>query len=131
MSYPFISVLYPLTVFSVTVYSISFPPSYFGRSVKLYSQLVSAVALASFTFFPFARRFTVISFGRFPSWLSPSFQVFFPLISVVSGVWLFSILIFPISLLSISVVYPSTSVTSFTSYFMSFPFAFLGSFVHV
>ena len=85
MLYPSILVVvYPSTSFSVTVYVISVPFSYFGKSVNVYVHFPSLFALTAvtscdFTLFPFANRFTVIFSGPFPSWLSASSHVFVPL----------------------------------------------------
>ena len=65
---------------------ISDPLSYLGRSVKLYFQLSFFETFFEATSLPFARSLTVISGALFPSWLSASFHVFVPLISIVSGV---------------------------------------------
>ena len=83
---PLISAVYPATASSVTVYLISLRwLSYLGRFLKLYSHLPVASAVTSFVciLLPFERRLTVILFGRLPSLLLASSQVFSPETSVV------------------------------------------------
>ena len=85
ISKPLIVVSYPSTVSSLTVYSISLPSLYFGKSVNEYFHPSASVTIFVSTTSPSANKLTVIDSGRLPSWLSASFQVLAPLTSVVSG----------------------------------------------
>ena len=130
---PVISVVYFSTSFSVTVYTISFPFSNFGKFSNTYDQFPCSSAFTStvvFTF-PSVNKFTYISSGLYPSWSFASFQSLLTSILPVSftnsGVCVFVITNPSATLPVISVVYFSTSF-SVTVYTISFPFSNFGKF---
>jgi len=133
--FPVVSVLYdtvyPSGTTSSTEYVISFPLSYFGRSVHVFLQLFSAFSFArSPKLCPFAFSCTCTSLGRLPSWFSPSFHTFSTLYVVFSVSYVFVIIVFPFELVLYDAAYPS-GTTSSTVYVISFPFSYFGKFVHV
>ena len=85
ISKPLIVVSYPSTVSSLTVYSISLPSLYFGKSVNEYFHPSASVTVFVSITSPSASKLTVIDSGRLQSWLSASFQVFLPDTAVTSG----------------------------------------------
>ena len=91
---PFVSVVYPSTGSSVTVYTISLPFAYFGLFVNLcvHSSPVP-VNVADSTSSPFANKWTVILAGLLPSWLLLSDQVFLTSKSINSGLWVLTIFV--------------------------------------
>ena len=98
---------------------------YFGKSVNVYVQSDSDVAVVLATSVPSAYSLTVTDSGRIPSWLLLSFQVFVPVMLVVSGSCVL-VIVNPSTL----VVYPVTGV-SFTVYTIAFPSLFLSRSVNV
>ena len=95
MLYPSRVAVYSFTLSSVIVYLISFPSLYFGKSLNEYDQFPSSpiVTFADFIFVASASKLIVISSGLNPSWLLASFHVFVPATVVVSGLWVFVIVV--------------------------------------
>ena len=98
---PSITVVYPGTVFSWTVYTISVPFSFLFKSLKVYVQFpcASGITIALSTSVPFANNFTVILLGLIPSWLLLSLQVFVTVTLVGSGSWMLLIVAFVLTAL--------------------------------
>ena len=123
--------VYPSGTTSSTVYVISFPFSYFGKSFHVFFQLFSAFnVIASPLLFPLAFNCTCILVGRFPSWFSLSFHTFSILYDVFSTSCVFVIIVFPSVSVLYDAVYPS-GTTSSTVYVISLPLLYFGKFSHV
>ena len=76
--------------------------------------------------FPLAKSCTFTSFGRIPSWLLLSFQIFATVLLISSTACVFVKIKFPSLSLSILLSYPEIVSSSFIVYSISFPDSYFG-----
>ena len=100
---------------------ITSPFAYLSRFSNFHFHPSFSVTVFVSTTVPFFNRLILISFGRFPSWLSASSQVFVPSTTVFPGSLVFVTVkpsfALPVTLLS----YPFSTVSSLTVYTILFP----------
>ena len=130
-----IVVVYPsIFVFSITVYVISSPFAFSGKSVNVYPHpLLSfkSTVCTGFDSSPFAIKLTLTESGLIPSWLSLSFHTFSTKTLVFPGVYVL-VIVKPADMLPVvNDVYVFGAPSSSTVYVISVPLEYFGKSLNV